>query len=60
MSRRNTESRLVRLWCPVCKEQAPHRVPAEGKPRCLNCEERDGVNVPQPALMTQAVMYPAR
>lgn len=53
-------SRLVTLWCPVCKKMAPHRVGPVGDPRCLTCEDHKGVQIPEPVIKPTVLQYPAR
>lgn len=55
----SSQTRLVALWCPVCKKMTPHRVATYSEPRCLPCEDQT-VCIPPPSVREEQAQYPGR
>lgn len=56
----SSQTRLVTLWCPVCKKMTPHRVAPYSEPRCLPCEDQTVCIPPPPPVREEQVQYPGR
>lgn len=55
----SSQTRLVSLWCPVCKKMTVHRVNLCSEPRCLQCEDETLV-LPPPIVKETKIQYPLR